>query len=77
MAKQTVYVEEMGGKYFDASDILDMIRKLTDYLEEINNDNEGIIEELESENDDLKVDIATLQDANEELKDRIEELEGE
>ena len=77
MAKQTVYVEEMGGKYFDASDILDMIRKLTDYLEEINNDNEGIIEELEDEKEDLELKVDTLTHENEELKDRIEELEGE
>ena len=77
MAKQTVYVEEMGGKHFDASDILDMIRKLTDYLEEINNDNEGIIEELEDEKEDLELKVDTLTHENEELKDRIEELEGE
>lgn len=77
MAKQTVYVENMGGGYFEASDIFDMIRKLTDCLEEINNDNEGTIEELESENDDLKVEVDTLQDANKELEDQIEELEGE
>lgn len=77
MAKETVYVENMGGGYFEASDIFTMIRKLTDCLEEINTANEDAIEELEDEKEDLELEVDSLEDENKELKEQIEELERE
>lgn len=75
MTKETVCVENMGGGYFEASDIFEMIRKLTNYLEEINASNEYAIEELEDEKEDLELEVDSLADENEGLKDQIEEME--